>query len=358
MRLSFFLFISFLNILTLDASDKCWVSNGNSTFDCVPTFQIQTKAPTFEKIYWQISSSAEFDWVSPELEDVTHASNEITLSEETCHLLTPGETYYFRFKTQFYNKSTEWSKPFDFSIGTPKENSKEYSWQKSSSIDVATWHNLQPYLLPSNHYLKPKLDQIFSKARASANKQAMKKAGFEGLEEWRWNKIFVARHPNLKGFLIKAYLDDHCFMDDKILVNRIIGAEAIRYVIAALGLQSYFKVPHKWLYPLPDSPPSLPGLKGKNFILIVEDMNIVDKAKNKKKYRESITENQLFALFHVMNSVGLADSVHIYNIPFCKDGKIAFIDTEMHHLWPIAFHLLTPSLSLKMQECWKKLTSE
>ena len=87
-------------------------------------------------------------------------------------------------------------------------------------------------------------------------------------------------------------------------------------------------------------------------------MNIVDKAKNKKKYRESITENQLFALFNVMNSVGLADSVHIYNIPFCKDGKIAFIDTEMHHLWPIAFHLLTPSLSLKMQECWKKLTSE
>lgn len=335
------------------AFGKCWVSNSNPIFESTPQFHIQTTKPIVDKIHWEISDNAEFDWISPELQNVSASSNEIILSEETQKLLIPRKIYYFRFKTEFYNKCSSWSEPFNFSLGTPKVDCKEYNWKKSPLVDDHTWNNVQPYLLPSNHPLKSKLDQIFLKMRATANSVAMTMAGFKSLDVWRWDKVYVAKHPDLKGYLIKAYLDDHLFMDDKTLVNRIIGAENLRSGINAYGYQSFLKVPHKWLYPLPDSPSTLPGLHPKHFILIVEDMDIVDKQKNEKMYHNSMSEKQLAALYVLINNFGLADSIYIYNIPFSKDRKIAFVDTERHGLWPVNFEKLTPSLNSKMKKCWQ-----
>lgn len=229
--------------------------------------------------------------------------------------------------------------------------SKEYHWQKSGFIDEKAWNYLSPYLLPSNHPIKFELDQIFSKFRATSCSLTMKMAGFENLEEWKWDKVYVAKHPKLKGYLVKAYLDDHLFMNDHTLVNRIIGADILREGIQVFGYQSFFKVPHKWLYQLPDYPESLPGLNQKNFILIVEDMNIVSKKKNIEMYR-SLSEEKLLPLFHMINSFGLVDSIYIKNIPFSRDGKIAFVDLERHHLWPISFEKLARMLRSSVQEYW------
>lgn len=216
--------------------------------------------------------------------------------------------------------------------------------------------NENPYLLPANHPIKPQLDNIFFHLRATATPLSMKMAGFERIGDWKWDKVFVARHPNLKGYLIKAYLDDHLLMDDTMLVHRIIGAEVIRSAIDAHGYQSYFKVARKWLYQLPGFPNTLPGLKQKNYILVVEDMDIVDEKTNKKMFNKSIHEKQLFALFYIINSLGLADSIYIKNIPFTNDGKIAFVDTERYHLWPVPLQKLTPMLNSKMKKFWKQHT--
>lgn len=350
--LSFILFSS----LELNASKlpSCWISNDCSVFESTPIFHLQSKERYVEKVHWEISNQAEFDWISPSLQHVTDSTNEVVLDKEVENQLIPGEIYFFRFKTELHNSCSSWSQPFGFSLGTPYEKCKEYNWPKKGSIDDASWAAIQPYLLPSNHPIRNKLDQIFSQTRATTNELTMKMAGFQALDIWKWDKVFVARHPALQGYLIKAYLDNHLYMDDALLINRIIGANALRAAIPILGYQNYFKVPQKWLYPLPDVPSAFPNLRPKNFILIVEDMNIVDSEKNKKMYLKAMDEKRLQALFHLLNMFGLADSIYIKNIPFSKDGKIAFVDTERHHIWPVPFKKLTPSLNPKMQTYWSQ----
>lgn len=331
------------------------VSNGDSIIETHPVFHLHTGKHYVDSIHWQISESTEFDWVSPDLDKTSTSTEEVSLSEQECSQLIPGEIYYFRFKTELCRQCSDWSEPFQFSLGCPKACTKEYYWPKNPSVDEATWNALQPFFLPSNHPLKMQLDAIFSSYRVTANQYYMALAGFVSLDVWKWDKVFVARHPSLPGYLIKAYLDDQVYMDDRQLVQRIAAAENLRGAIKAFGYQSLFKVPRKWLYPLPDSPETLPGLRKKNFILIVEDMNIVDREKNKKLYLKA-NEKQLVALYHLLNTLGLADSIYIQNIPFSKDGKIAFVDTERHSLWPVPFQKLTPMLNSKMQAFWKRLT--
>lgn len=220
-------------------------------------------------------------------------------------------------------------------------------WQRPQSIDEATWNIVLPYLLPFNHPLKAQIDNIFFTTRATATPQTMQAAGFEPFEDWKWDKVYVAKHPSLKGYLIKAYLDNHLFMNDHLLIMRLLGAENIRSAIKAFGYQKYLRVPNKWLYPLPDSPLPPPGLQQKFFILIVEEMDLVSPEKNKKMFYHSIKNKQLDALVHLIHILGLSDSVYLKNIPFCKDHKIAFVDTERTNLWPIPFEKLTQDLNQK-----------
>ncbi len=89
-------------------------------------------------------------------------------------------------------------------------------------------------------------------------------------------------HPLIKGYLFKVYLDvqpDICEWSN--WVRRIEGAHAIRACIKRHGYK-HFSVPHKWIYPLPPepSPPFSEKYHRKNFILIVEDMHIVNLTQN------------------------------------------------------------------------------
>lgn len=223
-------------------------------------------------------------------------------------------------------------------------------------IDTASWEVAKPFLLPENHPIKAKLDAIFTKTRATTFIKTFEEAGFEYLPLRKWDNVIVAWHSKLKGHLVKVYLDDQIGIPDlETLIKRIYGAERIRAAINEFGYQKMFKVPKKWLYPLPDLPESLSGLQRKKFIMVAEDMNLVPSYDNELLWKNSVSKKTLAALFHLLESLGLKDSVYITNIPFSTDGRISFVDTEHYSKWPVEHSKLLHFLSKKKQKYWNEL---
>ncbi len=228
--------------------------------------------------------------------------------------------------------------------------------------DVAEeiWEEVRPYLLPANHPAWPKLNRIFCKSRATQSPETFKKAGFKRWRPGRWSRVSASSHPDIEEYFIKAYCDCETgiIYDWKKWIHRIQGAETIRECIKKYKLQSNFKVPHKWIYPLPKhpSPPKSSKYVRKNFILVAENMRIQEHDQNEKMYKKKMTEKLMDGLYTILQVCGLYDSVYCFNIPFCKDGRIAVIDTEYHHKWPVPFQKLNHSFSSKMRSYWQKIT--
>lgn len=308
-----------------------------------------------QQIHWQISNDSCFDWVHPELDKIISQEEAISLNEKEIAHIHSFETLFLRYKIEENNNGSDWSVPLPLKP-FPKPPHKQLAWQKSSFVSDDSWSEVSPYLLPDNHPIRTQLDEIFQKSRIIADEKTLRKAGFDNLPKRKWDNIIVAWHSKLKGYLLKLYLDDQIGIDEKIAFKtRMEGAEYIRHSIQTFGYQSLFKVPKKWMYPLPDQHPSNPGSQRKNFILIEEDMNLASSGSNIKKWKQEITAEHLKGLYHLLQSLGLKDSVYITNIPFAKDGKISFIDTEHHHKWPVNFAKLLESLSPDMQAYWNHL---
>ncbi|WP_068469548.1 fibronectin type III domain-containing protein [Candidatus Protochlamydia phocaeensis] len=224
-------------------------------------------------------------------------------------------------------------------------------------VPAELWQALEPYFLPINHPLKDKLDRIFKTVRATQSPQAFEKAGFGKAKLRQPTNIVVGKHNQLKGYLVKAYLDTQpplCEWANWLC--RIAGAQSIQACLNRHGYK-HFVVPQKWIYPLPadPSPPADGNHQRKNFILIVEDMHILNPQENEKAFKTWITKPILDALYTILTEEGLIDSVFIDNIPFTRNGKIAFIDTEHHHLQPIKYERLIPFFSADMQTYWQSL---
>jgi len=236
------------------------------------------------------------------------------------------------------------------------ETSANYT--RNPYINKEIWDNLSEYFLPITHPMKLRLDQIFqSKNRISANQDSLKQAGFRNTAPTKWRHTIVASHPSLKGYLVKLYTDDQKEMIGWVnWKERIIGAKSIHEAINRHGYEHIMKVPRKWIYPLPNHFPYRASKQEKNFILLVEDMNILPKQRNILQWRSlELPKSTLNALYTILQEVGLYDSVYIFNIPFCRDGKIAFIDTEFHHMWPVPFQMLRQYLCQKNRTYWKAL---
>lgn len=229
-------------------------------------------------------------------------------------------------------------------------------------VDTKVWNSLTPYFLPEDHPIKSQLDKIFcSGKRVVRDKQALKKAGFKIIQGSGWAHIFVVSHPKLKGYLLKLYTDVQASVpEEQRLGKRIFGAQRIQEAIGRYGYHAFFKVPRKWIYPLPakPSPPKKEKYCRKNFILVVDDMNTLKKQKNKVKWKsEAVSPEILDALYVLFRDVGLSDSTYLANIPFSHDGRIAFVDTEYYDIWPIHFSDLTRSLSEEMREYWIQIVA-
>ena len=243
-------------------------------------------------------------------------------------------------------------------VREPLESNLAYSY--NSYVDIELWDDLVPYFLPEDHPIKLAMDKIFlQKKRVTKSKHSLKKAKFKTIRKGEMHKAFIVSHQSLKGYLLKLYVDkQYKVSDGKRLKGRILGAQVVQETIDEYGFQSIFKVPKKWIYPLPQepSPPDKKKYKRKNFVLVVEDMNILDKEKNKEKWKSStMTEDLLDAIFTMIDEAGLSDSIYAFNIPFSHDGRLAFVDTEYYNKWPIHFGYLGAYFSPEMKEYWKML---
>jgi hypothetical protein len=224
-------------------------------------------------------------------------------------------------------------------------------------VPESLWQELEPYFLPHNHPIKKKLDRFFSQKRVTLSKESFEKAGFNKVKMRKPTNIVVGKHHRFPGYLFKVFFDTQPYVAEwDNWVKRIEGARSIKECIRKHNFHD-FVAPKKWIYPLPEfpAPPDDPYYIRKNFILIVEDMRILRAKDNLDAYKNKITHEQLFALFTLLTEVGLIDSVYPDNTPFTIKEKIAFIDTEHHHLAPVPFHKLTHHLSPSMQTYWESL---
>lgn len=231
--------------------------------------------------------------------------------------------------------------------------------ERPAAVPEAAWDQVQPYLLPDDHPIKPKLDRIFKKG-VLTDAESLRKAGFKfTLRRDRF--MIIASHRALKGFLLKLYLDKHKLPEGEWnqWIKRIEGAERIRDSIESHSFGHLMKVPQKWIYPLPSNAIAQPaaGCFPKFFVLVAEKMDIVTHGKNRAKYRFMMDEALLEALFVVMKENLLIDSMFLDNIPFCKDHRIAFVDTEHSNtrIKPMPYEQMLNHLGPKMRKHWKML---
>ncbi|MGZ3633368.1 MAG: hypothetical protein ACXU9U_05095 [Parachlamydiaceae bacterium] len=242
--------------------------------------------------------------------------------------------------------------------------------EKAHAIALESWERLNPfhfpasknapnqhYLLPSDHWLKFNLDNIFTQTQANKNQKLFKKAGFIPLCK-RSSGMIVAKHEDISGYLIKVYLEsDKPNLQWKWLMNRCLGAENIRKLIQKKQLR-YFTVPDKWIYPLPSAEintENMAVIKEETYpaVLVVTHMQIESLENSKAAWKNKITHRHLQELYCIL-SHGFASCYLPQNIPYTKNGQFTCIDTE----YPFRNHRLErikSKLSEEMAEYWDYL---
>lgn len=224
------------------------------------------------------------------------------------------------------------------------------------------YENIQPYVLPDDHPLKRSLDKLFSKTRVTFNRKSIKEAGFLNNEPREFTSLIVTSHPSFPGYIFKLYLDiqrfQHRRSEATFWVSRIEGAAKIRETIARYKLEDFVKVPQKWIYVIPSHCKAPEGYYQRYTILVEEDMGLVSSKDNISLWsNDGLSCSTLDAVYVVLSEVGLADCAKIENIPFSKDGKIAFIDTQTHGK-PVPYKRLNGLLSPEKRNYWKGITGQ
>lgn len=253
-------------------------------------------------------------------------------------------------------------KPLEHHYGIPSKDTDQQStlsrYVRNPYVNQTLWDELKPYFLPENHPAKKPLDAIFSKKRILSSRKAMKHAGFDVFKHPQ-RDIVIARHPEIRGYIIKAYLDNKQIDEWAWWKKRIDGVRQVQECIDRNHFGNMMKTPKKWIYPLPSepSPPGSLSSRRKNFILIAEDMFILPKKENLRAYKEFMTPLLLNAIFIVLTENLLVDSIFIPNIPFSYDGKIAVLDTEHFNNVnrPMKLWKMLRYLSPEMRAYWREL---
>ncbi len=216
---------------------------------------------------------------------------------------------------------------------------------------------IHPFLLSLDHPKRQVLDSIF-KNRITQNKHTFNRGGFQTIASGSRSFILVAKHPKLRGYLIKCFLDSEKrkkFDREswEWLVHRCKGAHKIKKIIQNQNIH-YFEVAEKWIYCLPN-PNKFAGQKNQRHVaaLLVTDMHLVSQKKNLSAWAHKITPNHLNELFKIIVRAK-GSSYRPDNIALTKDGKFAFIDTEYPSAGP-DFMSIRPFLSSKMRLYWDSL---
>lgn len=232
---------------------------------------------------------------------------------------------------------------------------------RPAHIREEIWNEVEPYLIEETDPVKEILDEIFTPFRAILTDKSLKKAGFTNAVPRKWTHVIVTTHPRLPGYVIKLYLDVQRYFKQVPeyvhWIQRIQGRNLIEQLLDQNGWNHLFKVPKKWIYVLPAKPLPPKEFIRKNFLLIEEDMEILADNENHEAWNgEKVTQEFLDIFYTLLETGGLRDMAKPANAPFCKDGKIAFIDTQGFYDWPVSYYKLHSFLSPEMLKHWKKLT--
>lgn len=237
----------------------------------------------------------------------------------------------------------------------------EAAYYRPSHVSKKRWEEVKPYFLPENHPIKRKLDVLFSqKKRILLNKRSLKKAGFSNPVPQETTRVIVTTHPSLPGYIIKTHLDAQKarknLPEEHFWKLRIQGISLIRKLVAEKGWSETFALPKKWIYPLPSKPAPPSAFQRIDFILVEEDMRLLERKVNENKWKSKTVDQELLGkVYTILEELGLSDCAKPDNIPFTIEGKIAFIDTQSFHDWPVRYFRLNPYLSLKSKKEWKQL---
>jgi hypothetical protein len=138
----------------------------------------------------------------------------------------------------------------------------------------------------------------------------------------------------------------------ELLTTRCIVAQKIKSIICKHKLQ-HFTVADKWLYPLP--PPKKRHARAEPVILVVKDMRIYNRHYSKRVWATQATHRLLKELYVVLGR-GYGSAFLWGNIPYTKNGKFAFIDTE-YNKRPIPLTHVKRFLSPTMQVLWDHIVT-
>ncbi len=160
------------------------------------------------------------------------------------------------------------------------------------------------------------VSRLFQNPEIATSRELLEEAGFS-LYSHNHRGICIAEHPELPGYLIKLFINDapREFTLNNFM-SRIEGANQLREFIKKNKLTKIV-VPQKQLYTLQDGTP----------LLVVEKMDIIDSTSELEEAYASIDLDLLEELCKVVKRFRGLDSI-LKNMPFTRDGKIAFIDTE------------------------------
>lgn len=218
-------------------------------------------------------------------------------------------------------------KKFIFFLSCLMQGLSLTGYERSPYVESALWNDVQPYLLPLDHPVKPILDKIFRRSRATASLTAMRRAGFSFEDPRTADRLIAAKHAKLKGYLIKTFTDAQTMVTHEgyLWIQRIKGAKLIQESLNRHHFNKIMKVPKKWIYPLPTDPPPLQGnYCRRHFVLVAEDMKIMHQSKNERYYLQKASKELLKALYIILSENVLIDSIYIDNIPFLPRWKDRF----------------------------------
>ncbi len=218
------------------------------------------------------------------------------------------------------------------------------------------------YLIPLHHPIKAALDALFSQSRVLENESTLVAAGFEILvPPLAHSYIIVARHPEMPGYVFKLHLDSETRSRKQIphwiwLVRRCAEARKIRKTIERKNIR-YFSVPDKWLF-VPPVYPYSSALNPQPIIVVETDMDLVSAEESEYMWKRGIKTKHLDELYSIIkHGYGGSSVLHLpNNVPFTKNNKFAFIDTEGPQSDHVKFKFVKTYFSKEMQEYWDDLT--
>lgn len=235
----------------------------------------------------------------------------------------------------------------------PAEEFLDYPHLTSEMIEEMT-----PYLIPENHRMKARLDEIFGSKRVTANRELFRRSGFKILDQGPRSYIVVAKHKNLPGKLIKCYFDEE--KREKWnkpswywLCKRCEGARKIAEIIKKYRLK-HFSVPNKHIYILPPCENTDESCYARHpALLLVTDMNLVSQNLNLHAWKNFVDEEVLQELYIII-TLAKGASYRADNIAYSYSRKFCFIDCEYPSKGP-EYHRITSYLNESMQAYWLSL---